>query len=201
MTDSLFALAENLIQEPDTVFCGGRIGTALRCLRESFESRRGVALSGELLSFSRELESLICRDSADGGRRKQQCDANAQSTVIISVWDVSNYTETSRPLYLLFTHSRRSLLKSICATVPVFAFDQLARAMPPPLGVRFVNVAKEAGLATKTIFGAESKNKYLLETTGCGVAFIDHDNDGWLDIFLVNGTRFESEQVAGARPI
>jgi hypothetical protein len=60
-----------------------------------------------------------------------------------------------------------------------------------PLDVNFVNVAKEAGLNTKTIFGGEHKNKYLLETTGCGVALYDYDNDGWLDIFLVNGTRLE----------
>ena len=31
----------------------------------------------------------------------------------------------------------------------------------------------------------------MLETTGCGVAFDDYDNDGWLDIFLVNGPRLE----------
>ena len=43
----------------------------------------------------------------------------------------------------------------------------------------------------KTIFGGEHKNKYLLETTGCGVAFYDYDNDGWPDIFLVNGWRLE----------
>jgi hypothetical protein len=60
-----------------------------------------------------------------------------------------------------------------------------------PLNVNFLNVAKEAGLHAKTIFGGEHKNKYLLETTGCGVAFYDYDNDGWLDIFLVNGTRLE----------
>ena len=60
-----------------------------------------------------------------------------------------------------------------------------------PLGVNFVNVAKEAGLNAKTIFGGEHKNKYLLETTGCGVAFYDYDNDGWLDIFLINGWRLE----------
>jgi hypothetical protein len=60
-----------------------------------------------------------------------------------------------------------------------------------PLGVNFVNVAKESGLKATTIFGGEHKNKYLLETTGCGIAFYDYDNDGWLDIFLVNGTRLE----------
>ena len=59
------------------------------------------------------------------------------------------------------------------------------------LGLSFVNVARESGLNAKTIFGGEHKNKYLLETTGCGVAFYDYDNDGWLDIFLVNGSRLE----------
>ena len=59
------------------------------------------------------------------------------------------------------------------------------------LGVRFVDVARQAGLNAKTIFGGEEKNKYLLETTGCGAAFFDYDNDGWLDIFLVNGWRLE----------
>jgi hypothetical protein len=59
------------------------------------------------------------------------------------------------------------------------------------LGVEFLDIAKQAGLNAKTIFGGEKKNKYLLETTGSGVAFYDYDNDGWLDIFLVNGTRLE----------
>ena len=58
-------------------------------------------------------------------------------------------------------------------------------------GISFINVAQESGLNAKTIFGGEHKNKYLLETTGCGVAFYDYDNDGWLDIFLVNGSRLE----------
>ncbi|HZV88085.1 MAG TPA: VCBS repeat-containing protein, partial [Candidatus Binatus sp.] len=62
---------------------------------------------------------------------------------------------------------------------------------PKEIGVSFINVAREAGLNAKTIFGGEHKNKYLLETTGCGVAFYDYDNDDWLDIFLVNGWRLE----------
>ena len=55
--------------------------------------------------------------------------------------------------------------------------------------MQFINVARESGLNTQTIFGGEHKNKYLLETTGCGIAFYDYDNDGWLDIFVVNGSR------------
>ena len=60
-----------------------------------------------------------------------------------------------------------------------------------PLGVQFVDVAKQAGLNVEMIFGGEHRNKYLLETTGCGVAFFDYDQDDWLDIFLVNGWRLE----------
>ena len=69
-----------------------------------------------------------------------------------------------------------------------------------PLGVSFLNVGRESGLNVKTIFGGEHKNKYLLETTGCGAAFYDYDTEGWLDIFLVNGTRLEGFPV-GQEPI
>src|SRR5665213_1593397 len=60
-----------------------------------------------------------------------------------------------------------------------------------PLGYSFIDVARESGLHTKTIYGDEHKNRFLLETTGCGVAFYDFDQDDWLDIFMVNGTRLE----------
>jgi len=69
--------------------------------------------------------------------------------------------------------------------------EKTATQAAPDLGISFVNVAKESGLNAKTVFGGEHKNKYLLETTGCGVAFYDYDNDGWVDIFLVNGSRLE----------
>jgi hypothetical protein len=87
--------------------------------------------------------------------------------------------------------SRRSFMRSLRAAIPVFSFDQLVSGLP--LITQFVNVAREAGLRAKTIFGDEIRNKFLIEITGCGCAFIDYDNDGWLDIFLVNGTCFESQ--------
>ena len=59
------------------------------------------------------------------------------------------------------------------------------------LGFSFTNVARDAGLNHTTVFGGSTANKYLLETTGTGVAFIDYDNDGWLDLFFVNGTTLE----------
>ncbi len=95
--------------------------------------------------------------------------------------------------------TRREFVASICRTAAIFSLDQLVDGAG--LGVKFVNVAREAGLRAKTIFGSEKKNKYLLETTGCGVAFFDYDNDGWLDIFLVNGTRFETKWPAGGAPV
>jgi enediyne biosynthesis protein E4 len=118
---------------------------------------------------------------------------------------------------LLLSFTRRAFLQSLSRSAIVLQLEKvLALALPlpkrglpafasqsatspqttavthaPDLGVSFLNIARESGLNAKTIFGGEHKNKYLLETTGCGVAFYDYDNDGWLDIFLVNGTRLE----------
>ena len=61
----------------------------------------------------------------------------------------------------------------------------------PSPGVTFVNVAQQAGLTAATIYGDEKRNRYLLETTGSGAAFIDYDNDGWQDVFLASGTRLD----------
>ena len=69
-----------------------------------------------------------------------------------------------------------------------------------PLGFSFREVAKDAGIDAVTVFGGREVNRYLLETTGCGVAFLDFDGDGWLDVFLVNGTTLEGFPK-GAEPI
>jgi enediyne biosynthesis protein E4 len=62
---------------------------------------------------------------------------------------------------------------------------------PAPLGFSFTDIAGEAGLSAVTTYGGKAANKYLLETTGCGVAMLDYDNDGRLDLFFVNGTTLE----------
>jgi hypothetical protein len=60
-----------------------------------------------------------------------------------------------------------------------------------PLGFSFADVARDAGLHIVTTYGGQKTNKYLLETTGCGVAMFDYDNDGLLDLFFVNGSTLE----------
>jgi len=57
--------------------------------------------------------------------------------------------------------------------------------------VSFNDVAAAAGLRSPQIGGGE-KRGYIVEAMGSGVAFLDYDNDGWLDIFLVNGSRFDA---------
>jgi hypothetical protein len=60
-----------------------------------------------------------------------------------------------------------------------------------PFNACFTDVGAKAGLQAPLIYGPPDKKTYIVETTGCGCAFIDFDNDGWLDIFLLSGTRFE----------
>ena len=59
-----------------------------------------------------------------------------------------------------------------------------------PFHAKFVDVGERAGLRHPSVFGGVDAKEYIVETIGCGVAFIDYDNDGWLDVFVLNGTRF-----------
>src|SRR6266849_1961840 len=63
----------------------------------------------------------------------------------------------------------------------------------------FVDVAQKSGLSAPVIFGGENTKKYIIETTGTGVAIFDYDNDGWPDIFVVNGTTLDP-LPAGSEP-
>ena len=69
-----------------------------------------------------------------------------------------------------------------------------------PPAVSFVDVAEKAGLGNAlNVSGGLTVKDLLLEEMGCGVAFFDYDHDGWLDIFLVNGTTLEGAP-AGKEP-
>src|SRR5205823_5753319 len=66
-----------------------------------------------------------------------------------------------------------------------------------PFGARFQDVTARAGLRHVTVYGGVDRKDYIIEVTGCGCAFLDYDNDGWLDIFVLSGVRL-SDTPEGA---
>jgi len=60
-----------------------------------------------------------------------------------------------------------------------------------PFLAKFTDIAAETGLSMRFASGSETSKKYIIEANGTGVAFIDYDNDGRLDVFMVNGSRLE----------
>jgi hypothetical protein len=60
-----------------------------------------------------------------------------------------------------------------------------------PFRPKFTDVTVPAGLKATLTVGNPNSKRYIIEANGAGAAFIDYDHDGWLDIFLVNGSRLE----------
>jgi hypothetical protein len=58
--------------------------------------------------------------------------------------------------------------------------------------VIFLNTADQAGLTTWHHTAGAPEKRFILEANGAGVALLDYDNDGWLDIYMVNGTTYEA---------
>ena len=91
-------------------------------------------------------------------------------------------------------------LPVICCLVSVaFGASNAAQTPPtatPPGGVKvnFVDIAEKAGLTVNNVYGGVDSKKFIIETTGSGVAVIDYDNDGWPDLFFVNGTTLDGTQ-------
>ena len=91
---------------------------------------------------------------------------------------------------------RRDCLRIIGAAVANKSFGSSGTQ---PYPASFVDIARAAGLTHETVYGAVDKANYIVESNGCGVAFYDYDNDGWLDIFLLNGSRLEGFEK-GTKP-
>jgi hypothetical protein len=99
--------------------------------------------------------------------------------------------------------TRRELLALLALSstaAPVFGQGISSRGVRPqprgkpsgrPFQARFTDVAKQAGLTEPIIYGPADKKNYIIEVVGCGVACLDFDNDGWLDLLVLSGTRLE----------
>lgn len=66
--------------------------------------------------------------------------------------------------------------------------------------VQFIDVAEQAGLNVPNVWGGVEHKRVIIETKGSGIAFFDYDNDGWLDIYLTNGSRLDAHWAPGAAP-
>lgn len=73
-------------------------------------------------------------------------------------------------------------------------------ASNPGSPVQFVDVAHEAGLNIPNVWGGTEHKGYIIEAKGSGLAFFDYDHDGWLDIYLTNGTRLGEKWPEGKAP-
>src|SRR5438445_7778614 len=95
--------------------------------------------------------------------------------------------------------TRRSLLAALMAAPAVSAQGVASRGLhaaprSKPSGVPFrcklTDISEAAGLIKPAICGFDRKD-YIIEVVGCGVAFFDYDNDGWIDLLVLSGSRLD----------
>ena len=80
-------------------------------------------------------------------------------------------------------------------------FQVSAAVNTPPLSpVQFIDVAERAGINVPNVWGGVDTKRVIIETKGSGIAFFDYDNDGWLDIYLTNGSRLDAHWPPGKAP-
>ncbi len=82
--------------------------------------------------------------------------------------------------------------KLLAAVLAVAQVPYPANTLHPP-PAWFVDVAAQAGLQMNNVNGELNTKKYIIETTGSGVAVLDYDRDGWPDVYLVNGDALDSQ--------
>lgn len=95
--------------------------------------------------------------------------------------------------------TRRALLGGLAAA-PALAQGPAVRNVRPqprrkasgiPFESKLTNIAQQAGLSQPVVYGGVDETTFILEAIGCGCAFLDYDNDGWLDILLLTGSQFD----------
>jgi len=82
---------------------------------------------------------------------------------------------------------RREFLRGLVGSAAISSFASLAGAADKPNpAFPFTEILRSASGINFIHSSGRSPQKYLPESTGAGCAFFDYDNDGWMDIYLVN---------------
>src|SRR5438067_7454216 len=81
--------------------------------------------------------------------------------------------------------------------VPIKSSHPQKQSAPP--GVSFADITRVAGIDFRLICGGPEK-RYIMESMCGGIAVFDYDNDGWMDIFLVNGSTLEDLRSGECHP-
>lgn len=99
---------------------------------------------------------------------------------------------------LVGLHTATYLLVGVISQLAGTAQQPYPPSAAHPGPAWFVDEAPKAGLTARDVNGSATNKQYIVEATGSGVAILDYDNDGWPDIFLVNGTSL-AQGAAGAK--
>ena len=134
------------------------------------QGRRTIAITGVLIAA---IPFVLVAQSSDSGAPPK----NRQSQATTVAPQSAGGVETGPPHPAQFDEQRRPITAGgFVASGPVI----------------FQDISEQAGLTQWTHKMGTPQKKYIIETNGSGVCLIDYDNDGWLDIYVVNGSTFDA---------
>ena len=134
------------------------------------QGRRTIAITGVLIAA---IPFVLVAQSSDSGASPK----NQQSQATTVAPQSAGGVETGPPHPAQFDEQRRPITAGgFVASGPVI----------------FQDISEQAGLTRWTHKMGTPQKKYIIETNGSGVCLIDYDNDGWLDIYVVNGSTFDA---------
>ena len=134
------------------------------------QGRRKTVITGVLIAA---IPLVLVAQSSDSGASPK----NQQSQATTVAPQSAGGVETGPPHPAQFDEQRRPITAGgFVASGPVI----------------FQDISEKAGLTQWTHKMGTPQKKYIIETNGSGVCLIDYDNDGWLDIYMVNGSTFDA---------
>lgn len=137
------------------------------------------------------------------GFRAVDCPLSATILLVVAILygsaDLAGQSPAQPPLYGGNSASATPQSQSGSSTGGIFAPVLDSEKRPITAGgfvktgpIIFQDISKKAGLTTWQHKMGTPQKPYILETIGSGVALLDYDNDGWLDIYIVNGSTYEA---------